>query len=228
MSWLGSTNAYDEPIISLGMMDNEVGNTCPKILPSFEEYTPPVTYPEEVEETLGTPIEVKPLDETKLEDLGLNTCNHDIPLSSRVVPSFDESEPQPNLLPNSPSLDISIRHKRGLEPPIKPYSLSSFRMKFIFDKESPEFLGFSCDSNLLSRKAHLLEDKQIPSVGVFDEVIWMAFEGNTRDLDSIWEETRQDCNFTRRYSRFGLQRLETASTFLVTPSEHSMDDIKIL
>ncbi|GJU61853.1 MAK10-like protein [Tanacetum coccineum] len=42
-----------------------------------------------------------------------------------------------------------------------------------------------------SRKAHLLEDKQIPSVRVFDEVFstWMAFGGNTRDLDSFEEET---------------------------------------
>ncbi|GJT42877.1 hypothetical protein Tco_0951592 [Tanacetum coccineum] len=35
----------------------------------------------------------KPLDETPLEDLGLNTCNHDIPLSSREIPSIDEPEP---------------------------------------------------------------------------------------------------------------------------------------
>ncbi|GJY33612.1 putative ribonuclease H-like domain-containing protein [Tanacetum coccineum] len=62
-------------------------------LPSFEEYTPPVTGPEEVEETLGTPVEVESLDETQLEDLGLNTCNHDIPLSNRETPSFDEPEP---------------------------------------------------------------------------------------------------------------------------------------
>ncbi|GJU67956.1 hypothetical protein Tco_1254215 [Tanacetum coccineum] len=43
----------------------------------------------------------------------------------------------------------------------------------------------------VGRKAHLLEDKQIPSVGVFDEVFrtWMAFEGNTRDLGSFGEET---------------------------------------
>ncbi|GJX19606.1 reverse transcriptase domain-containing protein [Tanacetum coccineum] len=40
-----------------------------------------------------------------------------------------------------------------------------------------------------SRKAHLLEDKQISSVGVFDEVTWMAFGGNTRDLGSFGEET---------------------------------------
>ncbi|GKA75529.1 hypothetical protein Tco_0781907 [Tanacetum coccineum] len=40
-------------------------------------------------------------------------------------------------------------------------------------------------------KAHLLEDKQIPSVGVFDEVFstWMAFGENTHDLGSFGEET---------------------------------------
>ncbi|GJV41562.1 hypothetical protein Tco_1420002, partial [Tanacetum coccineum] len=40
------------------------------------------------------------------------------------------------------------------------------------------------------RKAHLLRDKQIPSVGVFDEVFrtWMTFGGNTRDLGSFGEE----------------------------------------
>ncbi|GJS42067.1 hypothetical protein Tco_0567110 [Tanacetum coccineum] len=47
------------------------------------------------------------------------------------------------------------------------------------------------------RKAHLLEDKKIPSVWVFDEVILEALGGNTCDLDSIWEETGQDYNFTR-------------------------------
>ncbi|GKE00687.1 hypothetical protein Tco_1388670, partial [Tanacetum coccineum] len=98
-------------------------------LPSFEEYTPPVTYPEEVDETLGTPIEVEPLDETQLEDLGLNTCNHDIPLSSREVPSFDKTKSQPQPLPNFPPLDISLGDKRGLEPTIKPHSPDSFRMK---------------------------------------------------------------------------------------------------
>ncbi|GJY80187.1 hypothetical protein Tco_0492938 [Tanacetum coccineum] len=41
------------------------------------------------------------------------------------------------------------------------------------------------------RKAHLLGDKQIPSIGVYDEVfsIWKEFGGNTRDLGSFGEET---------------------------------------
>ncbi|GJW80493.1 hypothetical protein Tco_0144468 [Tanacetum coccineum] len=42
---------------------------------------------------------------------------------------------------------------------------------------------------MTGRKAHLLEDKQIPSVGVFDEVTCMTFGGNTRELGSFGEET---------------------------------------
>ncbi|GKA14437.1 hypothetical protein Tco_0694083 [Tanacetum coccineum] len=110
-------------------VENPNPQSTPQVLPSFEEYTPPVTYPEEVEETLGNPIEVEPLDETQLEDLGLNTCNHDIPLSSREVPMFDKTNPQSQPLPTGPPLDISLGDNRGLELPIKPHSLDSFRMK---------------------------------------------------------------------------------------------------
>ncbi|GKB24744.1 hypothetical protein Tco_0864145 [Tanacetum coccineum] len=76
-----------------------------KVLLSFEENTPPVTYPDEVEEIIGIPIEVEPLDETPLEDLGLNTGNHDILLSLREIPSLDEPEPQPQQL--DPRKDIN-------------------------------------------------------------------------------------------------------------------------
>ncbi|GJV07155.1 hypothetical protein Tco_1344811 [Tanacetum coccineum] len=75
MAWLD----YDKHVDSLSTMDNEVGVPSPEsttqTLPSFEEYTPPVTYPKEVEKTLGTPIEVEPLNETKLEEVGLNCIN---------------------------------------------------------------------------------------------------------------------------------------------------------
>ncbi|GJW99759.1 hypothetical protein Tco_0183673, partial [Tanacetum coccineum] len=102
MAWLD----YDGHVNNVSTMDNEVGVTSPKsttqTLPSFEEYTPPVTYPEEVEKTLGTPIEVEHLNKTKLEEVGLN-CNHNTPFSSMEVLSFDGLEPQPLL--NSPSLD---------------------------------------------------------------------------------------------------------------------------
>ncbi|GJV20634.1 hypothetical protein Tco_1369654 [Tanacetum coccineum] len=128
MAWLD----YDEHVDSLSTMDNEVGVTSPesttRTLPSFEEYTPPVTYPEEVEKTLGTLIEVEPLNETKLEEVGLN-CNHNTPFSSTEVPSFDGSEPQPLL--SSPSLDVSLGDVIGPEPPIKPHSPDSSRMKVV-------------------------------------------------------------------------------------------------
>nr|GFA91277.1 hypothetical protein [Tanacetum cinerariifolium] len=110
MSWL---DAYDEPIDAydepIGDMEDKVDNpspqSTPQVLLSFEVYTPPVTYSKEVDETIRTPIEVKPLDKTQLEDLGLNTCNHDLPLNSMDVYSFDEPEPQPQPLPNRPPLD---------------------------------------------------------------------------------------------------------------------------
>ncbi|GJR75185.1 hypothetical protein Tco_0087550 [Tanacetum coccineum] len=118
---------------SLGMMNNEEGNTSPQstpqIPPSFEEYTSPMTYPKEVEETLGTPMEDEPFEQMKLEDLDVNTCSHDLFISSREVSSVDEPEPQ--LLPNFPSLDVNLEEKRGTDPPINPYSPGSFRMKVV-------------------------------------------------------------------------------------------------
>ncbi|GJY06241.1 hypothetical protein Tco_0373295 [Tanacetum coccineum] len=71
--------------ITWDKVENPDPQSTPQVFPSFEEYTPPVTYPEEVEETIRTLIEVEPLDETQLKDLGLNTYDHDIPLSNREV-----------------------------------------------------------------------------------------------------------------------------------------------
>ncbi|GJU54353.1 hypothetical protein Tco_1228067 [Tanacetum coccineum] len=96
-------------------------------------YTPPVTHSEEVEETIGIPTEVGPLDHITLEDLGLNTNTHDLFLSSKGFPSVDELEPQ--LLPNFSPLDVNQGDKRGTDPPINPYRPGSFRMKVIFDKK---------------------------------------------------------------------------------------------
>ncbi|GJR18271.1 hypothetical protein Tco_0966798 [Tanacetum coccineum] len=71
--------------------------------------------------------------------------------------------------------------------------------KYKFNNSSWDNLGFTNlyyprsgslpDSALSGRKVHLLEEKQISSVGVFDEVTWMTFGGNTRDLGSFGEET---------------------------------------
>ncbi|GJY67617.1 hypothetical protein Tco_0469855 [Tanacetum coccineum] len=63
------------------------------------------------------------------------------------------------------------------------------------------------------RKAHLLEDKKIPSVGAFDKVfyIWNAFGGITRDLSSFGEETDKTTDLHQHLSRLCSQWLETAS-----------------
>ncbi|GJT51546.1 hypothetical protein Tco_0977703 [Tanacetum coccineum] len=96
-----------------------------------------MTYPEEVEKNLGTPIEVEHLNKTKLKEVGLN-CNHNTPLSSREVPSFDGPEPQPLL--NSPSLNVSLGDVIGPEPPIKAHSPDSSRMKDISSIIDPRLL----------------------------------------------------------------------------------------
>nr|GEW38400.1 hypothetical protein [Tanacetum cinerariifolium] len=129
MSWL----AYDEPIGDPDMMKDKVDNPNPQstlqVLLLFKVYTPLITYPKEVDDTIRIPMEVEPLDHTKHEDLGLNTCIRDLFPSSREFPTVDELEPQP--LPNLSFLDVNIEDKRGTDPPINPYSLGSFRMKEI-------------------------------------------------------------------------------------------------
>ncbi|GKD40705.1 hypothetical protein Tco_1260912 [Tanacetum coccineum] len=114
--------------IAWDKVENPNPQSTPQVPPSFEESTPPVTHSEEVEKTLGTPIEVEPLNKTKLEEVGLN-CNHNTLLSSREVLILDKPEPQPLL--NSPSLDVSLGDVIGPEPPIKPHSPDSSRMKVV-------------------------------------------------------------------------------------------------
>ncbi|GJZ75421.1 hypothetical protein Tco_0639886, partial [Tanacetum coccineum] len=127
------------------------------------KYTPPVTYPEEVEKALGTPIEVEPWNETKLEEVGLN-CNHNTPFSSREVLSFDGPKPQPLL--NRPSLDVSLGDVIGPKPPIKPYSPDSSRMKGLDSKEvSPlgEELGLFDRPNK-AEKGRILEAHRLDPI----------------------------------------------------------------
>ncbi|GJQ95806.1 hypothetical protein Tco_0006945 [Tanacetum coccineum] len=65
------------------------------------------------------------------------------------------------------------------------------------------------------RKAHLLKDKKISSVGVFDKVfsIWNAFGGNTCNLGSFGKETDKTTDLHQHFSRLCSQRLETASQY---------------
>nr|GEW82848.1 ribonuclease H-like domain-containing protein [Tanacetum cinerariifolium] len=89
--------------IACDKVENSDPQSTPQVVLSFEENTPPATYPDEVEEIIDISIEIEPLNKTPLEDLGLNTCNHYVPLSHREIPNFDESEPQPQPLPSCPS-----------------------------------------------------------------------------------------------------------------------------
>ncbi|GKC85803.1 hypothetical protein Tco_1141520 [Tanacetum coccineum] len=115
--------------IAWDKVENTNPQSTPQVPPSFEETTPHVTHPEEVDETIGIPTEVEPLDYMKLKDIGLNTCSHDLFLSSRELPSIDE--PKPQLLPNFSSLDISPGDVIGPKPPIKPHSPDSSRIKVV-------------------------------------------------------------------------------------------------
>nr|GEY08087.1 hypothetical protein [Tanacetum cinerariifolium] len=128
---------HDWPIGDLDTMEDKVDNPClqstPQVLSSFEVYTSPMIHLKEVEETIGIPIEVEPLDHIKLEDLGLNTNTRDLFLSSKGF--FSVNEPEPQLLPNFSPLDVNLGNKRGTDPPINSYSLGSFRMKVIFDEK---------------------------------------------------------------------------------------------
>ncbi|GJY61205.1 hypothetical protein Tco_0461862 [Tanacetum coccineum] len=132
LAWLD-----DEPIGNLDIMEDKVDNLSPQSTPqlflSLEVHIPPVTHLEEVEETIGIPMKVEPLDHIKLEDLGLNTNTRDLFLSSKGFCSVDEPEPQ--FLPNFSPLDVNLVDKRGIDPPINPYSLGRFRIKVIFDEE---------------------------------------------------------------------------------------------
>ncbi|GJY21721.1 hypothetical protein Tco_0394287 [Tanacetum coccineum] len=60
---------HDEPLGDLDMMEDKVDNPSPQntqqFLPLVKVHTPPVTHPDEVEETIGIPIEVI-FDEKKL------------------------------------------------------------------------------------------------------------------------------------------------------------------
>ncbi|GJX82736.1 hypothetical protein Tco_0332217 [Tanacetum coccineum] len=246
----------------------------PKLLflPSFEEYTSLVTYPKEIEETLGILMEVERLDEPQLEDLGLNTCNHEIPLSSMEIYCVDEPEPQ--LLPFSSPLDVILGDKRGTDPPINPCSPGSFRKKVVdplsihtppyyqpslgdpkklyrfksgllghsgylgvdflksevieddWELESKEvsFLrrGFNSlvrpkevKKNIdIGKKAYLLEEKQVPSVGIFDEV-FLVPGWHLEEINVTWAHLEKKQTRLRLYTKY-LEELHIQSVEMVS------------
>ncbi|GJX66044.1 hypothetical protein Tco_0300387 [Tanacetum coccineum] len=82
---------------------------------------------------------------------------------------------------------------------------------------------------MTGRKAHLLEDKQIPSVRVFDEVsfytLFRALGWLSEEIHVTWTQfgKKQDKIITLH-----IQNVETTSGFLVTPSEYANDGVRIL
>ncbi|GKD34791.1 hypothetical protein Tco_1250300 [Tanacetum coccineum] len=92
MAWLDNKPIGDLDTIG-DKVDNPSPQCTPQVLPSIELYIPPMTHPKEVEETIGIPMEVEPLDHMKLEDIGLNTNTHDFFLNSKGFPSVDEPDP---------------------------------------------------------------------------------------------------------------------------------------
>ena len=121
------------PVGDLNIMEDKVENLSaldsPQTPPSLDVYTPPTTYPEELDETLGILMEIEPLGPTKLEHIGLNTHRRELSLSYRGFPSDDEPEPQ--LFFNLSPLDENLGYKRGTDPFFYPSIPESFRMKVV-------------------------------------------------------------------------------------------------
>nr|GEW71555.1 hypothetical protein [Tanacetum cinerariifolium] len=126
MTWLD----YDENVDSLSTMGNEVGITSPEIttqtLPSFKEYTPPVTYPKEVEKTLGIPIMVEPEPQPLLNSPSLDVSLGDIiGLEPPIKPHN----------PNSSRMKV-VDYLTAQTPP-SPHVANS-RLKCVYSYYNPE------------------------------------------------------------------------------------------
>ncbi|GJV34558.1 ribonuclease H-like domain-containing protein [Tanacetum coccineum] len=155
-------------------------------------------------------MEVEPLGETQLEDLGLNTCSHDLSLSYREVPSFNEQEPQPNLLPSCPSLDVSLGYESGLESPIKPHSPDSFRTEVvdhltIHTPPLPHVASF-----------HLKDVYFYYHLCLDDPKKHYGFKPETDKISALHKIRSQKA----------IQSLETASQITVTASGCQRDDVR--
>ncbi|GJY26794.1 hypothetical protein Tco_0401520 [Tanacetum coccineum] len=118
------------------------------------------------------------LDQTKLEDVGLDTRNHNISLSSMEVPSFDETVPQPQPLPNCPFLDVILGDERGLKPPLKPHSLDSLGDLQRTRKKRTSLLA-------LKAKASLECDDHLPRIAMMRNMQWPKIKRKNKDASSV-------------------------------------------
>ncbi|GKC71216.1 hypothetical protein Tco_1117099 [Tanacetum coccineum] len=84
------------------------------------------------------------------------------------------------------------------------------------------------------RKAHLLEDKQILSVGVFDEVsfytLFQAFGWILEEIHVTWDQLEKKQTrlqlYTKSLEEIIIQTVETASPTLATASELDQDGVR--
>ncbi|GKA02931.1 hypothetical protein Tco_0675712 [Tanacetum coccineum] len=104
----------------------------------------------------------------------------------------------------------------------------TYIIEFVVLEDIGEFIQINKAEVVMGRKAYLLEDKQIPSAGVFDEVfsIWKAFGGNTCDLGSFGEEMDKTTNQHQDSSRFKVSKPGDGVT-IYTRCRHtsSSDDV---
>ncbi|GJV54600.1 hypothetical protein Tco_1455605 [Tanacetum coccineum] len=155
MAWLD-----DEPLGDLDMMEDKLDNPSPQGTPQFlssvKVHSPPVTHPDEVEETIGILLE---------------------------FPSVDEPEPQP--LPNLPFLDVNLADKRGTDPPINPYSPGKFssKMKNEFLQSVETASRFTCDAitGTLVTRLYLMRR----SLEVLRKFHWMILGGRFNQLSHV-------------------------------------------
>ncbi|GJV97512.1 hypothetical protein Tco_1549089 [Tanacetum coccineum] len=129
-------------------------------------------------------------DVSSVIDHYLDSMNLGKPLVKQSKLTYDKEEGTVMFEENDESVTFKMPHKMERFKAIEDLNTDNIPPFFVASKRRGK-------RRMLSRKAHLLEDKQIPIVEVFDEVIWETLEGNTRDLSSIGEETRQRHNSTR-------------------------------
>ncbi|GJT21828.1 hypothetical protein Tco_0891765 [Tanacetum coccineum] len=124
MAWLD-----DEPLGDLDTIEDKVDNPSPQCTPQFlllvKVHTPPVTHPEEVEKTIGIPMEENKLeyedeDEVKIKMMGTG---------------MDKESLEHNLYEDDITPIICHNFSPTSNPPIKLKDSGSFRMKVIFDEK---------------------------------------------------------------------------------------------
>ncbi|GKD65845.1 hypothetical protein Tco_1307953, partial [Tanacetum coccineum] len=218
----------DIPKIAWDKVENLSLQSTPQVLSYFEVYTPPVTYPKEVEETLGTPIKVEPFDETQLEDLGLNT----------YVNLGDKRGTDPPINPYSPgSFRMKVVDSLTIHTPPSPH-VASFHPKDVYcyyhscidDPKRhygfrPGLLGHSGSLGVDFLNLEMIEDDwklEFKEVSFLREGLNLPVRPKEVEKVRIKETHQTNGNLRTRIfeekKKNSLQTLETASGLILTQS----------